>query len=276
MLEIIANSKPHTAEMLPDLFKEPSKPFVLNAEIDEDAEELPSLFSLCNTHPNIPCAVENVTFDKASAPGLQQAKPVSSPPMCLHMGDADSCKDGDAGSVKSNVFNRARYKIQKEEQEQEEKQDAEFYNTPSPVCYLCPPQNANTAPVQENVKVASVQPLQKIVLEWVEKLGSVMTFMDHKGMQKTTVSIQDAASPFNGIEISIKEFSTAPKVFNIEFSGRPETIVLLEAHLPLLIASFQKGEFPFSVSRIDIGYSDGQDPLVMKQKKVQAIEETET
>ena len=47
-----------------------------------------------------PSAVENVTFDKASAPGLQQAKPMSSPLMCKHMGDTDSCKDGDAGSAK--------------------------------------------------------------------------------------------------------------------------------------------------------------------------------
>ena len=58
---------------------------------------------------SIPRAVENVIFDKASAPGLQQAKLVSKQPMCSHMGDADSCKDGDAGAVKNNVFNRSRY-----------------------------------------------------------------------------------------------------------------------------------------------------------------------
>ena len=58
----------------------------------------------------IPSSVENFPFDKARAPGLQQAKPVSKQPMCNHMGDADSCKDGDAGAVKSEVFNRTRYK----------------------------------------------------------------------------------------------------------------------------------------------------------------------
>jgi TolA-binding protein len=57
----------------------------------------------------IPSSVENFTFDKASAPGLQQVKPMSKQPMCKHMGDADSCKDGDAGAVKSEVFNRTWY-----------------------------------------------------------------------------------------------------------------------------------------------------------------------
>jgi hypothetical protein len=57
----------------------------------------------------ISSSVENFPSDKASAPGLQQAKPVSKQPMCEHMGDADSCKDGDAGAVKSEVGNRTGY-----------------------------------------------------------------------------------------------------------------------------------------------------------------------
>ena len=61
----------------------------------------------------IPSLVENFTSDKASAPGLQQAKPVSKQLMCKHMGDADSCKDGDAGAVKSKVVNRTGYSIEK-------------------------------------------------------------------------------------------------------------------------------------------------------------------
>ncbi len=61
----------------------------------------------------IPKSVEIFTFDKASDPGLQQAEPVSKQPMCKHMGDADSCKDGDDGAVKSEDFNRFRYKKEK-------------------------------------------------------------------------------------------------------------------------------------------------------------------
>ena len=58
---------------------------------------------------DIPSSGENFIFDKASAPGLQQAEPMSKQPMCKHMGDADSCKDGDAGAVKSEVFTRTGY-----------------------------------------------------------------------------------------------------------------------------------------------------------------------
>ena len=64
-----------------------------------------------NCAQGIPSSVENFIFDKASASGLQQAEPMSKQPMCKHMGDADSCKDGDAGAVKSEVFNRTWYKL---------------------------------------------------------------------------------------------------------------------------------------------------------------------
>ena len=64
--------------------------------------------SLLSANP-IPSSVENFIFDKASASGLQQAEPMSKQPMCKHMGDADSCKNGDAGAVKSEVFNRTWY-----------------------------------------------------------------------------------------------------------------------------------------------------------------------
>ena len=67
-------------------------------------------FTLPTPFEVIPSSVENSIFDKASAPGLQQTEPMSKQPMCKHMGDADSCKDGDAGAVKSEVFNRTRYK----------------------------------------------------------------------------------------------------------------------------------------------------------------------
>ncbi len=59
----------------------------------------------------IPSSVGTLTFDKASAPGLQEAKPMSKQPMCKHMGDADSCKDGDAGAVKSGGSNRTWYTL---------------------------------------------------------------------------------------------------------------------------------------------------------------------
>ena len=65
----------------------------------------------CISRSNIPKSVENFTFDKASAPGLQQTKSVSKQPMCEHMGDADSCKDGDAGAVKNEVFNGFGYDV---------------------------------------------------------------------------------------------------------------------------------------------------------------------
>src|SRR4029079_3907928 len=58
-------------------------------------------------------SVEKATFNKAGAPDLQQAKPVSKQPMCKYMGDGDSCEGGDAGAVKSGFFNRFLYTLRK-------------------------------------------------------------------------------------------------------------------------------------------------------------------
>ena len=68
-------------------------------------EKMQGINSKFVTECGIPESVEKFTFGKVSAPGLQQAQPVSKQPMCKHMGDADSCEDGDAGVVKSALFN---------------------------------------------------------------------------------------------------------------------------------------------------------------------------
>ncbi|HEX4840409.1 MAG TPA: hypothetical protein VFU89_08215, partial [Rhabdochlamydiaceae bacterium] len=47
---------------------------------------------------------QNLVFDKASAPDLQQAQPTRKQAMCKHMVDGRRCKGGDASAVKNQIL----------------------------------------------------------------------------------------------------------------------------------------------------------------------------
>lgn len=57
----------------------------------------------------IPNVMQNLTFDKASAPDLQQAKPARKQAMFKNMADGRGCKGGDAGEVQSQILHHVRY-----------------------------------------------------------------------------------------------------------------------------------------------------------------------
>jgi len=52
----------------------------------------------------IPKEFQNLVFDKASAPDLQQAQPTRKQAMCKHMVDGRGCKGGDASAVKNQIL----------------------------------------------------------------------------------------------------------------------------------------------------------------------------
>jgi len=52
----------------------------------------------------IPKEFQNLVFDKASDPDLQQAQPTRKQAMCKHMVDGRGCKGGDASAVKNQIL----------------------------------------------------------------------------------------------------------------------------------------------------------------------------
>jgi hypothetical protein len=87
-----------------------------------------------------------------------------------------------------------------------------------------------------------------------EKMASSMILMCSSNETETTLYLDNphfASSVFFGSKITIREFSTAPKAFNIEIASSPAAIAALEAGKQDLLAAFQQGNFNFSVHRID-------------------------
>lgn len=87
-----------------------------------------------------------------------------------------------------------------------------------------------------------------------EKMASTMIVMTSTQESETTLYLDSpkfSSSAFFGTRITIKEFSTAPKVFNIEIAAHQTALNLLTTHKDALLAAFESHKLPFAVHRLD-------------------------
>jgi len=105
-----------------------------------------------------------------------------------------------------------------------------------------------------------------------ERMVGVMTVMNESGITETTINLdnpQYANSVFYGAQITISEFSTAPKEFNIELTGNQQALNLMEANAEELVAAFQAGKYNFKVNRIDL--SQQRPTGEVKRREIQRV-----
>jgi hypothetical protein len=95
------------------------------------------------------------------------------------------------------------------------------------------------------------------VQELFDRMVGVMTVMHMSGVTETTITLnspQFASSLFFGAQITIQEFATAPKAFNIQLNANPEAIALFQGNAQDLMAAFQAGNYTFRINRLETGY----------------------
>ena len=108
------------------------------------------------------------------------------------------------------------------------------------------------------------------VLELFERMVGVMTIATYNGATETTISLnspQFASSVFYGAQIIIREYSTAPKVFNIELLGNEQAIELFQGNAEDLMAAFQSGNYTFRVNQLQTGLLRSEKPLFHRKEK---------
>jgi hypothetical protein len=116
-----------------------------------------------------------------------------------------------------------------------------------------------------------IAPLAKTQCEWIIKEAtSAITHTIQNGVKETSLRLDGPAflnSPFQGIELVIKEFSTAPLSFNIEFRGSSTAISSLKPHLQDLRAAFYGSHRPegYAIHRIETSYEDSS-PFLFHRK----------
>lgn len=87
-----------------------------------------------------------------------------------------------------------------------------------------------------------------------EKMASCMIVMNASNDVETTLFLDSAnfaSSSLFGTQITIKEFSTAPKTFNVEIISNPNAVAVIDASKNSLLSHFHKGNFNFSIHRLD-------------------------
>ncbi len=102
-----------------------------------------------------------------------------------------------------------------------------------------------------------------------EKMASSMVIMTSSHEQQTSLVLDTpsfSSSCLFGTRITITEFSTAPKVFNVEIHSNPGAISLIQQGTPHLLATFDKGHFPFTINRLDTHIQPTRTPFVFQRK----------
>lgn len=119
--------------------------------------------------------------------------------------------------------------------------------------------------------------LSSEMLALFEKMISQIFIMQANGINETTIHLNTpefASSLFAGAQIVIKEFSTAPLAFNIEFLGSPQNSLFFEQNIASLRAAFASEDRKYSINRIDSRLLSKQEkPLFHRKEKTSDKEE---
>ncbi len=114
------------------------------------------------------------------------------------------------------------------------------------------------------------------MLSLFEKMVSLIMVMQAKGDNETTIHLTSpefSSSAFAGAQITIREFSTAPYVYNIEFLGTAQNAALFDANSASLRQAFDSEKRNFTIHRIEAHLLKEQKPLFHRKGKASDKEE---
>jgi hypothetical protein len=99
-----------------------------------------------------------------------------------------------------------------------------------------------------------------------EKMASSMIVMSSSGEVETTLFLDNPSSIFFGTKITIREFSTAPKAFNVEITSFTPAINAIEPCKNDLLSAFQNGNFNFSIHRFETYIHHEERPVLHRKE----------
>lgn len=123
--------------------------------------------------------------------------------------------------------------------ESEEKDQAPALTAPvTPISFTPPPTPPTPA-------YASLHPQ---IFELFEKMVGIMTIQEQQGVTTTTVTVNMKDSIFDGAQIILDHYSTAPNAFNVTIAASPEAQAMLNANVDNLAASFEASKLSFQIN----------------------------
>lgn len=110
------------------------------------------------------------------------------------------------------------------------------------------------------------------VLALFERMVGVMTIIQTTGVTETVMTLnarQFASSVLYGSQIVIREYSSAPTRFNVEFIGSPQALSLVQQNVPALMGAVQQGNFNFSINRFDVKLATTEKPIFTRKEALE-------
>ncbi len=120
------------------------------------------------------------------------------------------------------------------------------------------------APLEPPAEISPFVNLPPEVFEIFERMVGVMVVEKGRDLTKTTVTVNLKDSIFNGCEIVVDHYASAPNSFNIQLKGSPEAIALFNANSDDLFAAFKQSKLSFDVNL--------QRPTLQRKYRVQKRE----
>ena len=121
-----------------------------------------------------------------------------------------------------------------------------------------------TAPTAETPAYSKLTPE---VHELFEKMGGVMMIQQDKGITTTTININMPGSVFNGAQVILEQYSTAPNAFNIQLVGNPESVKVFSQNLDALDNSFKQANYNFEANLLNPILTTGRkSPHLIRRK----------
>ena len=116
------------------------------------------------------------------------------------------------------------------------------------------------APVAPTSETLSYTRLTPEVHELFEKMGGVMIVQLDKGVTTTTMNINMPNSVFNGTQVILEQYSTAPHSYNLQLIGNPEAVKLFTSNMDELENSFKQANFNFEVNILNPSITQSKKP----------------
>ncbi len=124
--------------------------------------------------------------------------------------------------------------------------------------------------------ISKTSGIPEVVQDFFDKLVDWMQHVDNDGIKKTTLILnRDPSSIFSGTKITLTEYSSAPKIFNLHLSSSPEAVKLFQAHAQALINAIHHKDNDFDIHRIEADLLSSEEILIYRNLAIEQDQEDE-
>lgn len=154
-------------------------------------------------------------------------------------------------------------------EQEKKKEDQTFAEASSDTAGIPLPTFDNPVPsITPSAETPAYSKLSPEMHELFEKIGGVILVQQEKGVTTTTVNVNMLNSVFDGTQVILDQYSTAPNSYNIQLVGNPESIKVFSQNINALKDSFKQANFNFEVNiQNPILIRGGKKPHLIRRKE---------